>query len=181
MACVIELPLNQGGMQMVMKHPAFSAAVLAGSLLAGCASQPQPIVRIPFPAAEYAALPASGTGVVEGQLFLKTIGGDVKVGAGSEIGLNPITSYSEQWYDASYNKRAPLTSADERLERYVRLTQADGSGNFKFTGVPPGRYFVTGVVLWQSPSQFGLTNQGGRLTNRITVTDGETTRTMLTK
>ncbi|RAU39285.1 hypothetical protein [Pseudomonas sp. RIT411] len=154
---------------------------LALALTAGCVSKPAPQPRIAFPVAEYNALPKEGTGVVEGQAFMKTVGGDVKFGAGSEVTLNPITSYSEQWYRHYYELRSPLQAADTRQDSYILTTQADGSGNFKFTDVPPGRYFVTSTVRWQAPSQFGLTNQGGWLTNRITVSNGKTTRVMLTR
>jgi hypothetical protein len=134
-----------------------------------------------FPVVEYSALSHVGSGTVEGQVFMKTVGGDVKYGAGSEVILNPITSYSEQWYDASYNLHRPMSPADARQAQYLVTIQADGSGNFKFNNVPPGRYFVTSSVFWQIPSQFGLSRQGGMMTNRITVTNDQVTRTIVSR
>lgn len=134
-----------------------------------------------FPVAEYSSLAHSGTGTVEGQVFMKTVGGDVKYGAGSEVILNPVTSYSEQWYDASYDLHRPMSPADSRQAQYVLTIQADGSGNFKFSNVPPGKYFVTSSVFWQIPSQFGLSRQGGMMTNRITVTNDQVTRSIITR
>ncbi|PVZ55504.1 hypothetical protein C9422_21020 [Pseudomonas sp. B1(2018)] len=166
---------------MKLRYLCTLAPVLALAVISGCATQPKPIARNSFPAAEYAALPQSGTGVVEGQVFLKTVGGDVKYGAGSEVILNPVTSYSEQWHDATYSKHAPMEPSDSRQNQYIVTTQADGSGNFRFSGVPPGKYFITSSVYWQAPSQFGLTNQGGMITNRITVSDGQTVRSILTR
>jgi len=112
---------------------------------------------------------------------MKTVGGDVKYGAGSNVILNPITSYSEHWYHTMYEVHAPLQPGDDRQLAYIKTTKADGSGNFQFTDVPPGRYFLTSEVRWQAPSQWGLTNQGGQITDRITVTNDKTTKIMLTR
>lgn len=166
---------------MTMQFARLAAPLIAAAFLAGCISQPKPFDRIPFPAAEYAPLPTAGTGVVEGQVFMKTVGGDVKSGAGAEVVLNPITSYSEQWYDAAYVKHAPIQKGDERQEKYLRIVQADGSGNFKFSDVPPGKYFLTSGVFWQAPPQFGLTQQGSQMTNRINVTNGQTIWSIITR
>lgn len=166
---------------MTLTYRSLGAAFICLGLLTACMTPPKPVARIPFPTAEYSALAKTGTGVVEGQLFMRTVGGDVKFGAGSEISINPITSYSEQWFDAAHRQLVPLDPGDPRQDQYIMITQADGSGNFKFTGVPPGKYFVSGVVQWQVPTQYGLSNQGGRLTNRVTVSDGQITRTILTQ
>jgi hypothetical protein len=172
--------LNHGEMQMIKQYSRLAAAAFAVLVVSGCVSQPKPVERMPFPVNEYAALSKAGSGVVDGQLFFKTVGGDVKYGAGSLVSLNPITTYSEQWFDAAHVRHAPITAGDPRQDAYIRTVQADGGGNFHFSNVPPGKYFVSGVVMWQAPTQFGLSNQGGRLTNRVDVKDGETTRIILT-
>ncbi|PVZ19954.1 MULTISPECIES: hypothetical protein [unclassified Pseudomonas] len=164
-----------------MKRFALTAGVFAVAVLGGCVSPPPPQPRIAFPVAEYQSLPKAGTGIVEGQVFMRTIGGDVKYGAGSEVTLNPMTSYSQQWYRYTYELRQPLQPGDPRQEAYVIRTQADGNGNFRFTDVPPGQYYLTSRVTWQAPTQYGLTPQGGWLTNRITVKDGQSIRSMLTQ
>jgi poly(3-hydroxybutyrate) depolymerase len=159
-----------------------SAISFCAALLFGCATPPQPVQRIPFPVEEYSRLPTKGTGVVEGQAFLKTNGGDVKFGAGSEVTLIPVTTYSEQWYDVGFVQHKPITESDRRQLPYVRFTQADGNGNFKFTELPAGQYFISAEVIWQAPSPYGGTaKQGGRIANRITVNEGKSTRTMLTR
>lgn len=158
-----------------------TALTLAMSMMAGCISQPASQPRPPFPVAEYSALPTSGTGIVDGQVFMKTVGGDVKYGAGSQVVLNPITSYSEHWYHTIYEIHAPIQDGDPRQAAYIRTTRADGSGNFQFTEVPPGRYFLSSEVRWQIPNQWGLSNQGGQMTDRISVTNGKSTKVMLTR
>lgn len=84
-------------------------------MLSGCAvSQQKPVPRIPFPAAEFAALPTKGTGTLTGQVFMKTVGGDVKFGAGSTVYLVPVTSYSKQWYEVNYIGGQALEAPDPR-------------------------------------------------------------------
>jgi hypothetical protein len=68
----------------------------------GCASVAPLVPRLPFPSDEYAALATTGTGVVKGQVFMKTRGGDVKTAAGSEIHMDPVTTYSTQHHEVTY-------------------------------------------------------------------------------
>lgn len=157
-------------------------AVLLAGALAGCAvPQQQAIPRVPFPVAEYAALPTTGTGSVTGQAFMRTVGGDVKYGAGSDVFLLPATSYTTQWYTENYLGGRPLENPDPRASQGQLVTQADGGGNFTFTSVPPGNYYLSSAVRWQAPSQYGLLPQGGVIAKLITVTDGKQSREMLTK
>lgn len=152
------------------------------SALNGCAiPQQQVIPRIPFPAAEYAALPTKGTGSVTGQVFMRTVGGDVKYGAGSDVYLLPATSYADQWYVVNYLGGKPLAERDPRAEQGQFVTQADGTGYFTFSDVPPGKYYLSSKVTWQAPTQYGLMPQGGVVAKLVTISDGKQVREMLTK
>jgi ABC-type transport system substrate-binding protein len=157
--------------------------IVSGLMLAiaGCAAAT--VQRMPFPEAEYAALAKTGTGRVTGQAFMRTIGGDVKVAAGSDVALNPVTSYSQQWYDVVYVQRKNITAWDPRLDEYVMNTRADAEGRFEFVNVPPGDYFVRSLVLWAAPTgPYGsLQQQGGFVVERITVNDGEETKVIVTR
>jgi hypothetical protein len=71
----------------------WAVAILAASMSVGCETpQTEKLPRMAFPVEEYEKLPTQGTGIVRGQAFLRTVGGDVKVGAGSKVALNPVTS-----------------------------------------------------------------------------------------
>lgn len=152
-------------------------------LLAGCQTV-QPITRMPFPEAEYRALPRTGTGRIQGQAFLKTMGGHVKTAAGNDVLLNPVTSYSEQWHLA-YRHNQPLEprESDSRVKPYTRTTVADGEGRFEFTHVPAGEYFLVTTVAWYAPTGYrgGLRSQGGLIVDRIVVAEGETKKVILTR
>lgn len=150
------------------------------TLLTACAMQ-APIQRPVFPEAEYQRLELSGSGSVSGQVFMRTVGGDVKYGAGSNVFLFPDTTYSEFWYQRSYIEQKALTPPDERQMVYTKVTQADGNGNFKFSNVAPGNYYVSSSVVWQAPTQFGLANQGGIVAKSISVSADNEMRVMLTR
>lgn len=157
--------------------------VLIMVLLAGCVQPFQPVKRIPFPEAEYKALETTGTGIVRGQAFLKTRGGDVKVAAGNEVLLSPVTSYSLDWYNNSYLANKAMESIDPRFNQYVRTVTADSNGKFIFRRVPSGEYFVTTEVTWEAPVgyQGALVMQGGVVTKRIMVMDGEEVEVIIAK
>jgi len=154
-------------------------------LLSGCATTTD-LQRMPFPENEYQALPKTGTATVKGQAFMKTRGGDVKTAAGNEVWLNPVTSYSIEWYEKFYlptiSNTSPLrdiktTPPDPRLTKYILIQIADGDGRFTFKNAPPGEYFVTTAVTWY----VGKELQGGFVTKRITVKDGEETDVIVTR
>ena len=159
-----------------------SAAVLilSAALLTACANQ-KPVDRPPFPIDEYAQLQTVGTGKVAGQVFMKTVGGDVRFGAGSDVYLFPGTSYSDFWYQTNYVSQKPIAPPDSRQMQYTKIVQADGSGNFEFSDIPPGRYYISSMVTWQAPTQWGLAAQGGWVAKSATVSNGATARVMLTR
>jgi len=141
-------------------------------LIAGCVSMQPPVERIPFPGGEYDSLRESGTAVIRGQAFLKTRGGDVKTAAGEEVVLNPVTSYSQQWYQVAYLNGRPLTGPDPRYLRYIRKTIADADGRFTFRNVAGGDYFIVARVVWEAPTGYGLVPQGGFVAKKVSVEDG---------
>jgi hypothetical protein len=104
------------------------------------------VPRIPFPVQEYRRLSTIGKGTIKGSIYLKDMYGQRIPGSGTRLYLNPITSYSKQWYQESYLGGAKMEKADPRLFNYLRFTAADKEGNFAFYGVPSGRYYLIGTV-----------------------------------
>lgn len=69
--------------------------------------------------------------------------------AGSTIYLNPVTSYSKQFFDSVVLRKqgfVSLSEVDKRLEPFVKTTQSDMNGNFTFKGIPKGDYYVYFMV-----------------------------------
>ncbi len=106
----------------------------------------QTIQRIPFPAAEYSVLARSGKGTIQGYIYLQDAYGSKIYGAKTRLYLNPVTSYSRQWYQQSYLNGYKMGKADPRLFNYLRFTASDDQGAFAFYGVPAGSYYLIGTV-----------------------------------
>ena len=145
---------------------------------------PDPVVQYPpISAEEYAPYLKAGTAQVTGQAFLKTRGGDVKVGAGSPVTLDPITSYSRPWWNnlgSIYQYRGMKPDAPEFSQARKEII-ADAQGRFVFSNVPAGSYFLRSEVTWEAPSTGYLPNiQGGLVFKEIVVKEGEKVDVILT-
>ncbi len=106
----------------------------------------QKMARIAFPASEYYRLARTGKGTIQGTIFVNDTYGKKITGNGTRLYLNPVTSYSNQWYSASYIGGAKMEKADSRLFNYLRFTASDTNGKFAFYGVPSGSYYLIGTV-----------------------------------
>src|SRR5687768_1693847 len=107
-------------------------------LLPACTTQKlQPRTAI-FVQSEYDPFALEGTGSISGEAFLKTRAGDVKLGAGEMVLLNPVTSYSTEWYERCIGSGESLEPADERVKPYSRQVIVDSKGSFRFDKLPAG-------------------------------------------
>jgi hypothetical protein len=161
-------------------------SILVALLLTACGAPRQiesPAARRDFPENEYLALPTTGKATLRGQAFLKTRGGDVKTAAGSEVALNPVTSYSNEWYNNNYLRNMRMEPPDSRVFKYIKTVVADGSGHFTFKNVPNGEYYITTKVMWEAPTgyQGSLQQQGGLISKKITIKNDEDFELILTK
>lgn len=104
------------------------------------------LARIEFPASEYYSLARTGKGTVKGTIYVKDYYDKRVLGASTRLYLNPVTSYSEQWYTESYLGGYKMQAADSRLFNYLKFTASDKNGNFAFYGVPSGSYYLIGTV-----------------------------------
>lgn len=158
--------------------------------LTACASKPKPYVRTaPFVVDEYAQYSGEGDAAIEGQAFVKTAGGDVKPCAGNNVILNPVTSYSAEWFEHAIVKGETVTSPDPRVKDYARKVMGDADGRFVFEKLPPGSYYVTCLITWKVPevvwTPFGMTtvlsDTGGQAYAQVTVTAGERAKVIATR
>ena len=104
------------------------------------------MARIEFPTSEYYALRRTGRGTIKGTIYIRDSYGSRVLGSGTRLYLNPITSYSKQWYVESYLGGSRMQKADARLFNYLKFTASNTNGNFAFYGVPSGSYYLIGTV-----------------------------------
>jgi hypothetical protein len=140
----------------------------------------QVVPRIPFPVAEYSRLPRTGTATVKGSIYVVDAMGQKIYGKQTRLYLNPVTSYSRQWYRESYLGGKKMAKADPRLFNYLKFTTSDKTGHFAFYGVPAGSYYVIGVVRCGQECGYD-TPQNIRVAKEVTVGDGATVEVELSK
>lgn len=143
-----------------------------------------------FKADEAAYVLEEGDNTIIGNAFLRQNGGGVVTCAGYEAGLLPVTAYASERINIIYGntQKGYASIAPYQMKHYdfgvtpsgygeyKRKTVCDSSGNFKFTNVPDGDYFLTTSVIWKVQSQ-----QGGHLMQRVAVSGGETKDLIVTQ
>ena len=160
-------------------------ATLSMALLLGGCVAPAPTVqprRAAFVESEYLPYRSKGTGRIVGQVFMKTRSGDVKLGAGSAVYLNPVTAHSTEWFEAMMSPMAVLLAPpDARAIEFSRTTMADAGGNFDFTDLPAGEYYVLSSVFWEYVSGPSALKTGGRVGLKVKVQSDQTAKALLTR
>ena len=143
-------------------------------LIGGCAPA---IVKpvTPFNDADFAAYTKKGSASVHGQAFMKTNGGDVKYGAGNNVLLIPATRYSEEALTILDEGGYVIIKIDPEWNKYTKTTQADATGNFEFSDLPAGDYFLECAITWST----GESRTGGLLRKKITLANSQSLKIIL--
>jgi hypothetical protein len=135
-----------------------------------------------FDEREFAPYAGVGTSSIVGQALLKTRGGDVKVGAGNEVVLCPVTPYSTEYYEKAIVGEQKLQPPDERIVRFFRSTIADANGQFEFRKLPAGEYFLGCKITWEIAGVGGtMETTGGVAYGRVRVEPEDVAKVVLTR
>jgi hypothetical protein len=157
----------------------FAVSILA-VLLTACATPPLPVKEIsaPFDQAQAQRLLKDGPNTIKGNALIRKRGGDVVTCAGRSVRLVPATKYAEQrmlaFYGSSryqgldvkyrFNPDPPEYSTNAKEQK------CDSQGDFVFERVADGDYFVVTQITWETT----MSNQGGNLMQRVSVSGGRT-------
>lgn len=165
--------------------PVFLTTCLA-LVLGGCMGRDLDITA-KFDAGEAAYVLRGGSAKLSGQAFMRQNGGGVVTCAGEEVNLFPATAYASERFAKIYG--APAGGRITVFEgvttkgvppdylKYRRIALCDAEGDFEFTGVAPGTYYVQSRVIWTVPGSY--VPEGGAVAKRITLRSGQTLRVLL--
>ena len=160
-------------------------AVVLGLPLAdtGCSSRRESVqksapsfmkMQTKFDYSEHEPYAKRGENGVSGQAFLRQQGENVVTCAGSRVLLLPATSYFREmfWHliiDGS--EPEPPETPYPSLKSMIRRTQCDAQGNFSFSEIPDGTWFILTQVN---------ARDGGVLITEVTLSNRSTTPVLLT-
>jgi len=169
-------------------------AAIAGAMsVSACATTDgaAPVAANPFDAAALEWSRGAGQNAIKGSAILRTRGGDVKTCAGLTARLIPASAHTTEYVKNVYgpgekgleNPYAWLAkrALNGGVADYVRTTTCNPQGEFGFSGLPDGKYYVEANVSWEAPSRYGMTPQGGNLVSAVDLKGGETKSIVLTQ
>ena len=151
------------------------------TVIVGCAAPAPPTyeVRAVWDQAHAERLMAPGLNTIKGDGFIRQQNGGVVTCAGETVLLLPATAYAAERIQALYRSTERGWNVS-RIYRFVpdppdylrlsRETRCNSQGNFEFTKIADGEFFVVTAVRWQA----GDHPQGGMLMHRARVQGGET-------
>ena len=132
-----------------------------------------PMQRMPFPVEEYAGIPKRGYSTVTGSVYVENSNSSEKImGQKVKLWLNPVTSYSNQWYEQDYLGGYKLSKIDKRIFNYMKLEYSKPDGTFRFSGIPRGDYYLVGSVKCTKACGLSMNDKKIRLVKRISVGSG---------
>ncbi|HIP41057.1 MAG TPA: hypothetical protein EYG90_00915 [Campylobacterales bacterium] len=130
--------------------------------------------RMDFPVDEYRHLKKIGRSTVSGVVYLQNSYNDQKiVGKKVKLLLNPVTSYSRQWYQESYLGKYKMSPVDKRLYKYLQSSYSSENGLFDFFGIAKGNYYLIATVSCGQECGFD-SKETIRLVKEISVGSGVT-------
>ena len=132
----------------------------------------------------------AGDNTIVGSALFPLQDGDVRFASGKEVFLIPSTEYARERMLKTYgNLTRGYRSIGEGVvtfagtpQEYVDLqksTMAGARGEFKFTGLADGEYFVVTGFTWRWEDRTHKYLSGGYLMHKVSVSGGETREIVL--
>lgn len=171
----------------------FGTALCLGLSMAGAAEAKKkpPVPEPPVDVTQYEWSTKPGANTITGEAMLRTRGGDVKTCAGLAVYLLPVTDHSDAYARRAFLSttkgiyvpplfgKAPTLSPD--VDPYIKRKTCNSQGQFTFSALPDGEYYVVATVTWEAPTRYGMSMQGGDVMTRTQVQGGETKELTVTQ
>ncbi len=150
-------------------------SIIAILFIAGCVAPTPYHLTTPFAEGDFQPWAGSGPATLQGQAFLKTVGGDVKTCAGAVVVLIPANAYDRELIQAEKAGYSDVEGAPQTWARYAHQTRYDAQGNFLFADVPALTRIIETSVSWGIPTESMLVpidKQGGVLNQEVSLRPG---------
>ena len=143
---------------------------------AGCSARQEPVrkfapsfaqMQTKFDYSEHEPYAKPGENGISGQAFLTRQGENVVTCAGNRVLLLPATSYFREmfWHMiVAGSEPKPPETRYPSLKSMIRRTECDAQGNFSFSAIPDGTWFILTQVN---------AKHGGVLITEMTLPNGE--------
>ena len=95
---------------------------------------------------EFYSLTSSGNSTIFGKVALRLQAGQLISGSFANVYLIPQTSYSKQWFKDNYASEEFSGSVDSRIYDFIKFTKSNIKGDFSFTNIAKGRYYLIGTM-----------------------------------
>jgi hypothetical protein len=155
--------------------------LVAGLICAATAVAGEPVKLVSvFNIDEVSFVKQSGTSTVKGTAFLKLADGTFKGCSGFNVELLPFAGYSKERIVRTYGndqqgqilmEQNPPKFTPDVPEYHDMLIKGacDARGEFRFSNVPAGDYFVMVFIIWDDTSNATPRKTGGAAMKRIHV------------
>lgn len=165
-----------------MKPTLIASMIISFLAILGCATGMKTYIidlSADFDRAQAQKQVAPGKNKVEGNAFMRQMGGGIVTCAGSEVMMTPATEYARQRIVTLYgNDKTGFTgpkpfqfSPDYPEYHDLTLkTMCNSQGNFEFNNVADGDFYLHTYVQWAVAGQL----QGGYLMQKISLNGGKT-------
>ena len=171
-----------------------AAVLLASAARAQITPMPEPLVAVEatevvtFKPAALAWATKAGRNSVGGDAFMRTRGGQVITCAGGPVRLLPVAEYTRTFvldtFGSAEGGAVRLEKADKRWAwvdanafRYFPETHCNSRGEFLFSDLPDGSYYVIARVSWET---LGGEPQGGEIARLVRLIGGQSLTVSLT-
>ena len=163
--------------------------IITAAVVAGCSSTKtgrddsishsprKQVERIAYDESAY-ALPIGQPTMLVGRAFIyDSINGGERSGGRVDVVLNPVSAMSDQWFNVVCRRGHVLAGKpDQRYAARAYATKTNSFGQFAFTNVPAGEYYLTTRLYWINTKPFsGAVQYGGLLAKKVRLVPGTNT------